>query len=127
MPTFTKQVRISSADGARSLTTRGVVDTGASYMHIPAEIARQLQLLPLMNRSFRLANGSMVNYEIAVALVEIEGHEELPIPVAIGKEDAPILLGALALDIFGLGVDTERRQLIPKVLDLLTQTNWPTI
>ena len=128
MPTFSKHVRFSNLAGTASVEADAIVDTGATFCHIPAEIAAQLNLAPRTARRFRLANGQVVEYRVANALVElVDQGDIIATSVAIGEPGAAVLLGALALDAFGLGIDTEGRRLIPKISDLLLETGWSTI
>lgn len=83
----------------------------------------RLRLTPSGSRRLRLANGLIVEYGVANALVElVDQGEVVATSVVIGEPGAAVLLGALALDALGLGIDTEGRRLIAKVGDLLLET-----
>lgn len=128
MPTFTKRVRFSNLTATVSVQTDAIVDTGATFCQVPVEIADRLQLVPSGSRRLRLANGQIVEYPVANALVElVDLGEVIATNVVIGDPGGVVLLGALVLDAFGLGIDTEGRRLIPKVSDLLYETQWPTL
>lgn len=128
MPTFTKLVRFLNIRGTESVETDAIVDTGATFCQLPEDLAEGLHLSPSGSRRQRLANGMVVEYRVANALVElVDLGEAVATSVIIGDRGAAVLLGALALDAFGLGIDTEGRRLIPKVADLLHDTQWPTI
>jgi clan AA aspartic protease len=128
MPTFTKQVRFLNMQADRSAEAEALVDTGATFCHLPREIAERLRLTPTGSRRLRLANGQIVEYRVANALVQLVGQDEaVATSVLIGEPGSTVLLGALALDALGLGIDTEGRRLIPKVSDLLLETDWTTI
>ena len=106
MPTFTKRVRISNLAGSWSVEALAVVDTGATFCHISQEMTAELLLTPRPPRRFRLANGRVVEYRIADAVVELLDHgESVATSLAIGERGAAVLLGGMALDAFGLGVD----------------------
>ncbi|MBI4499264.1 MAG: retroviral-like aspartic protease family protein [Chloroflexi bacterium] len=128
MPTFRKRVRFSNLAGTAVAEADAIVDTGATFCQLPQEMAEQLRLTPTSSRRLRLANGQIVEYPLANALVElVDLGEIIATSVLIGGRGAPVLLGVVALDQFGLGIDTEGRRLIPKVADLLSQTRWPTV
>lgn len=128
MPTFSKHVRFSNLAGTASVEADALVDTGATFCHIPAELAERLGLTPSGTRQLLLANGQVNEYALASAQVElVDLGERIATSVIIGSRGTPVLLGALALDAFGLGVDTIGSRLIPKVGYLLHETQWPTI
>lgn len=128
MPTFTKRVRFSNLAGTVSVETDAMVDTGSTFCQIPQEMAERLQLVPTSSRRLRFADGRVAEYPLADARVElVDLGEAVAIPVIIGDRGAAPLFGALALDAFSLGIDTEGRRLIPKVADLLSETQWPTV
>ena len=118
MPTFSKQVRFLNMQADRSAEAEALVDTGATFCQLPREIAERLRLTPTGSRRLRLAN----------ALVQLVGQDEaVATSVLIGEPGSTVLLGALALDALGLGIDTEGRRLIPKVSDRLVETDWTTV
>ena len=128
MPTFRKRVRFYNVAATISEEADAMVDTGATYCQMPAEMAERLQLTPSGSRRLRLANRQVVEYGVANALVElVDQKEAVATSVIIGAQGGPVLLGALALDALGLGIDTDGRRLIEKVGDLLFETQWPTI
>jgi len=127
MPTFTKRVRFYNVIATTSEEADALVDTGATFCQVPADMAERLRLAPSGSRRVRLANGDVVEYGVANALVElVDQAEAVATSVIIGERGAAILLGALALDALGLGIDTESRRLVEKVGDLLFETQWPT-
>ena len=62
-------------------------------------------------RSFRLADGRIVNYHVGQARVRLEG-EDLVVLVVLAPERAIPLLGASTLETFGLGVGPQSKRLI---------------
>jgi clan AA aspartic protease len=127
-------VRISDISGQRSLTLDMLVDTGATMSLIPQRILRQLGIRPRRRMRFSLANQSSVTLEVGTASLQINGSIEI-LPVAFGPDDAEPLLGALALEALGLGVDPVHQRLIDvggklKLNVLLTfplRAPWPML
>ena len=128
MPTFSKRVRFSNLTGTTVVEVDAIVDTGATFCRVSSDIAERLGLTPTGSRRLRLADEQIIEYRVANALVElVDQGEPVATNVVIGEAGAVVLLGALALDALGLGIDTEGRQLTPKVAELLFETEWPTL
>ena len=112
MGTFTIPVQIGNLDGSNFIDVTALVDTGATYTTLPASILVRLGIQPEGRRQFRLADDRIIEYSIGQARLRLEG-QELVVLVVFGHEDAEPLLGATALEIFGLGVNPIDQQLIP--------------
>ncbi len=95
-----------------------LVDTGASYTLIPREVMERLGHVPTHQRSFRLADGTVVELGLCQAPICI-GEETAIVSCVFGDEASEPMLGATALEEFGLGVDPINHTLIPIVLYLL--------
>jgi len=87
-----------------------VVDTGATFTKIPRSTAAQLGLSSHRTIEVQLSDGSRIQRELAIADVVVEG-ERGYVPVAIGEEDEPALLGYTTLEILGFKVNPVTRQL----------------
>ena len=94
------------------------VDTGASYTLIPRDVMERLGHVPTHQRPFRLADGSVVEMGLCQAPLRI-GEETAIVSCVFGDESTEPLLGATALEEFGLGVDPINHTLIPIVMNLL--------
>ena len=94
------------------------VDTGASYSLIPSAILESLGHSPTHNRSFRLADGSVVDLGLAQVPMRI-GAEITMVSCVFGDDESQPLLGATVLEEFGLGVDPLNHTLSPVVMNLL--------
>src|SRR5688572_14792428 len=95
MPTFRKRIRFLDLTGNRSAEIDALVHTGATFSQVPAEVGRQLGLVPIGTRRLVLANGETVDHPIANALVQISEHgAPVATAVIIGPEGATPLLGA---------------------------------
>ncbi len=94
------------------------MDTGASYTLIPKDVMERLGHMPTHQRPFRLADGSVVELGLCQAPLRI-GEETVIVSCVFGDENTEPLLGATALEEFGLGVDPINHTLIPVVMNLL--------
>ncbi len=102
----------------KPVETRCIVDTGATYLCIPGEIALQLRLDELYTREVKLANGQV----IAVPYVG---------PIQVQFEDRVCFVGAMVLgDEVLLGaIPMEDMDLIvhPKLLKLSVHPERPNL
>ena len=67
---------------------------------------------PTHRRSFRLANGSVVELGLCQVPLRI-GEDTVMVSCVIGDNDSDALLGATALEELGLGVDPVNHALVP--------------
>lgn len=101
---------IDAAD-VRSVTLDGVlVDTGATFLSLPADIIARLGLRPLREVTIKTAAGPQRSRLFRDALLTVMGREDsfscLELPV--GTEP---LLGVTPLEVLGLDPDVENQQL----------------
>ena len=94
-----------------------LVDTGATYMRLPAEVVTALALPILEERPAELASGERVRYGVGEVRVRLEDREFPNIFVA-GPAGCPALLGAITLEAFGLAADPVHQRLLPVVAHL---------
>ena len=118
MTTFRYTIEIGDADRQRFESVAAWVDTGASYTLIPRSIMENLGHSPTHRLPFRLADGSVVELGLSQVTVRI-GQETRVVSCVFGEEESEPLLGATALEEFGLGVDPVNHTLVPVVLNLL--------
>lgn len=104
-------VEIGDPDGQRFERMDALVDTGASYTTLPASILERLNVQPIRQMRFILADGSYILRNLGRTWVRAEGRQEITI-VVFGDEDTTPLLGAYALEGLGLGVDPVNQRLI---------------
>ena len=95
------------------------VDTGASYSLVHRNILQRLGHMPTHSRPFRLADGSVVEFGLCQVSLRID-QETSMVSCVFGDDDSEPLLGATALEEFGLGVDPVNHTLVPIVLNLLS-------
>ena len=112
MGTFTYPLEVVSADGSRTETVKATVDTGSTYTCLPGNLLRGLGILPYRRIQSELADGSIVEDDLGIVNVRVEGIET-PTLVIFTDEGAPALLGAYTLEGALLVVDPVRQRLAP--------------
>ncbi len=112
MGTFSWPLRISGMNGGASREIEATVDTGAAYTTLPARLLRELEIEPMGQRRFLLADGRRVDMDHGQAWVGIDGERVVSI-VVFGEDEAPPLLGAYTLEGLALAVDPVEQRLIP--------------
>lgn len=104
-------VKISNPEHPKNfLKEKFLVDSGASFTVIPADMVKTLKLKPVYEKEFVLADGKVVKREIGVANISLNG-TSLPSPVVLGKKNDSKLLGALTLEEHGLALDPFERKI----------------
>ena len=111
MSLFTVPIGIGHPNGGDLYPVDAVVDTGAAHSMLPASLLDRLNIAPLQQLGFILADGSRVRYGFGMARFRIED-EERQCPVIFGPDNNH-LLGATALEIFNLLVDPQGERLVP--------------
>ena len=89
-----------------------LIDSGAVYSVVPAQILERLGIKPLMTQEFRLADGSKIARKKGVAIFKY-GDRVGGADVIFGEEGDSLLLGAFTLEALGLSLDPLRRDLKP--------------
>ena len=112
MSMFKVPIGIGHPDGGDLYPVDAVVDSGAAHSMLPSSLLADLELSPLQDLGFILADGARVQYGFGIARFEINGKER-PCPVVFGPDDK-YLLGKTALEIFNLKVDYANECLLPK-------------
>ena len=115
--TFSVDFVIRNRNTRQARSLRGVVDTGASYTVIPAPILDELGVEREETLLFSPADGSRRELSIAWAEMELQGHRR-SVYVVFGVDSRKILLGAMALETFGMAADAKNRRLIPAELTI---------
>ena len=111
MATFFYPIEIGDFDGGRFETLEALVDTGATYTSVPADVLERLGVESQEQANFILANGQNVRLGMAWVRVRIDGREQ-PTIVIFGEPGSGVLLGAFTLEGFRLGVDSVNRRLV---------------
>jgi len=88
-----------------------LVDTGATYTTLPAELLNKIGIKPVGNISVKLADGSVKEKQYGGVWLNING---LPISATIlfGDKDDIVLVGATSLEQAGVVVDPVNKRLM---------------
>ena len=121
MGTFSVQLQVGDPSGQRFETIDAMVDSGATYTVLPASLLERLDVDSHSTRHFRLADGSRVERRFGRTWIRIDGMADVS-PVVFWDEKSLPLLGAVTLEILGLGIDPVNRRLIPVDALLLPAT-----
>ena len=112
MSTFNMKIEVGNSGHSRLETVEALVDTGATYTQLPGSVLRSLEVIPFGSMDFILANGQSITRDIGETALRIDDMVRTS-PVIFADEDSQALLGAVTLEIFGLGVDPVNERLIP--------------
>jgi len=99
--------------GEKSVKVRFLVDSGATYTVLTESVWRELELKPLGEMEFILADGTVIRRKISEAVLELPGYGGRHTPVVLGEKEDENLLGIATLEIFGLILDPFKRELRP--------------
>ena len=115
MGMFQVKVRITNPDDPNRFFEEPFwVDTGALYSFVPGERLESIGLRPLRSRELVMADGRQATMQLGEAPFTIdELGETLTCPVVFGPKDSLYLLGATALEIFGVDADPTSKSLKP--------------
>ena len=117
MGIFYTDFALWNPEKSASSSLTALVDTGASYVQVPASILDELGIMRERTARFTLADGSRRELSMGWTPIELE-NDIASVYVIFGDEGSSILLGALALETFALAVDANRRVFIPADLPL---------
>ncbi len=115
--TFSVDFTIWNQARTQHLTLNGLVDTGSSYTVVYALILEDLGVEREETETFVLADGSRLELALGWVPMELQGRIR-NVYVVFGTDPDTILLGAMALESFGLAADATYRRLIPARLTL---------
>jgi len=112
---FQVQVRVSNpAERDRFFEENFWVDTGALYSFIPEPRLKEIGISPLRTRELILADGRRDRRLLGEAVLTIpQLDESMTCPVIFAPADSLYLLGATALENFGVQADPTTQQLRP--------------
>lgn len=112
MPPFTHPFAIANLNGDRFQTIDALVNTGATYSSIPANILQDLGVEPTATVEFELTDGTTTERQLGEARAKI-ADKEIRTPVIFAPDTAPTLLGAYTLERAHLTIDPHAQQIIP--------------
>jgi predicted aspartyl protease len=115
MGMFQVKVRVANPeDPERLFEELFWVDTGALYSYVPGRRLEEIGLKSLRSRKLVLADGRHETRQLGEARLTIEElSETLTCPVIFGPDDSLYLLGATALENFGVDADPTIKKLKP--------------
>ena len=115
MGMFKKRVKVSnSKDPTQFFEEEFWVDTGALYSFVPEDYLERIGAEPSVKRNLILADGREDTRLLGFCNFEIEGLEGIiPCPVIFAPKGSLFLIGATALENFGVEVDPIQKKLRP--------------
>lgn len=117
MGIFSVDFAIRHRNGDKAHTLNGVVDTGSSFVIIPENVLDEMGVEREEQALFRLADGSVREMSLGETLLDLDGRTKT-VQVVFGPDSRKVLLGAMALEAFGLAADSKNHCLIPAELML---------
>ena len=115
MSTFTAPIGVGNIDNREFVYVDALVDTGATYSMFPSDFLDDLQVKPSWNVDFKLADGSQIARPVGPAYLRLLD-SEMPCAVVFG-DPGVFLIGATALEVFGLAADPVNKCLTPIVVN----------
>lgn len=112
MGTLQIEVEIGNAAGTQFETVEVMVDTGATFTQVPAELLRRLGVEVGERAPVRLGDGRLSLDEVGDTYIRLAGKTFIT-PVIFGREGEPNLLGVIALERALLAVDPVGQRLVP--------------
>ena len=122
MGTFSVSIHLRNELTGEFFQLDALVDAGATYTLLSADLLETLGVKVIGQRDFELADNRGVRYDIGEARLRLNG-DELTVLVVFAPEGTSPLLGATALELFGLAADPVNQRLIP-VPALLKTSRW---
>jgi len=115
MGLFETTIRVGAMNGGVPAFTqeiRALVDTGATYTTLPAAVLERAGVARIGKMQVRLANGTFVEKDFGIAVMEVAGRVA-GANVLFGEKDDFALIGATTLELASLAVDPVAQRLIP--------------
>jgi predicted aspartyl protease len=109
--TFFYPITLIAADGRR-VEVEALIDTGASFTSMPADVLRDLGVAPVRQARLRLSDGSTHVQQVGEVRAEIDGAGVTTL-VVFGEAGSPPAIGAYTLEGLLLGVDPVDKRLVP--------------
>ena len=103
---------IIGEDEIKSMKVTMLVDTGSVYMCINETVREQLDLAIIEKRKGQLANGSIVEYDVAGPIEVKFKNRRCVVDAMVLPGDSEMLLGAIPLEDMDILVHPHRRELI---------------
>lgn len=104
----------NTKDPTRCFEEQFWVDTGALYSFVPEDLLERIGVEPSATRTLVLADGRKETRLLGFCDLQVEGLEgSIPCPVVFAPKGSLFLLGATALENFGVEVDPINKCLRP--------------
>ena len=103
---------INPGDLSRSELVECLIDSGAVYTVIPAEVLARLGIEPMSEEELRLADSSRIVRRLGIAVFRYQGRVG-GATVIFGEPGDMTLMGVTTLESMGLQLDPLRRELRP--------------
>jgi predicted aspartyl protease len=115
MGMFKKKVRVSNINKSEmSFEEEFWIDTGALYSFVPEDYLQKIGVEPAATRNLVLADGRQQARLLGFCNFQIEGLEgNIWCPVIFAPKESLLLLGATALENFGVKADPINKRLKP--------------
>ncbi|MCY3018013.1 MAG: retroviral-like aspartic protease family protein [Planctomycetota bacterium] len=115
MGMFKKKARVANSKKPElSFEEEFWVDTGALYSFVPEDYLQRIGVEPAVTRTVILADGRQEARLLGFCDFQIEGLQgTIPCPVIFAPKGSLFLLGATALENFGVEVDPTQKRLKP--------------
>lgn len=115
MGMFKKRVKVSNSKKPESFFEEEFwIDTGALYSFVPEDYLQRIGVEPSATRNLVLADGRQETRLLGFCDFQIEGLEgTIPCPVIFAPKGSLLLMGATALENFGVEVDPIQKRLKP--------------
>ena len=118
MGIFYRPLALTGPSG-ESVSLDGMIDTGAHFTVVPAQVLRRLGVEPMRRIPVQFADGSQGEWNLGEVRAEMEGQAS-PILVLFGDDEGTVLVGAHTLEALLLDVDAVEKRLVPKRALLMT-------
>ena len=113
MGVFTVPIEVGNPGGGDMIGVSVVVDTGSAHSMLPESLLTQTRIQPMLENSFRFADGNEQTMGVGFCLIVWEGTQAI-CPVIFGPE-GKYLMGATTLEIFDLAVEPGEHRLVPRI------------
>ncbi len=115
MGMFKKRVKVSNSKKPElSFEEEFWIDTGALYSFVPEDRLERIAVEPSSTRTLILADGRQEKRLFGFCDFQIEGLEgSIPCPVVFAPQGSLLLIGATALENFGVEADPVNKRLKP--------------
>ncbi|MDI6751471.1 MAG: hypothetical protein QME07_01240 [bacterium] len=112
---FKKKVKVSNSKNPNQFFEEDFwVDTGVLYSFVPEDYLEKIEVEPSAKRNLILADDRKDTRLFGFCDFQIEGLEGIiPCPVIFARKGSLFLLGATALENFGVDVDPIQKKLKP--------------